>query len=89
MTRWESDWEQDDGAHRGFVSPHHTRPAGGTRGPDGSVPQVISLNSLAAIWRSASKAGFAPGIVAERLQHERKIPFSRANQVKRRFNFGD
>jgi hypothetical protein len=30
-----------------------------------------------------------PGIVAGRLQHERKIPFSRANQLKRRFNFVD
>ena len=45
--------------------------------------------SQAAIRRFASKVGVAPGIVAGRLQHERKIPFSRANQVKRRFNFGD
>lgn len=45
--------------------------------------------SLTAIRRFASKAGIAPGIVAGRLQHEHKIPFSRANQLKRRFNFGD
>lgn len=45
--------------------------------------------SLAAIRRFATKIGVAPGIVAGRLQHERKIPFSRANQLKRRFAFGD
>jgi len=48
-----------------------------------------SDSSLAAIRRFASKTGIAPGIVAGRLNHERKIPFSRANQLKRRFNFGD
>jgi hypothetical protein len=30
-----------------------------------------------------------PGIAAGRLQHERKIPFSRAKQLKGRFDFGD
>lgn len=45
--------------------------------------------SLAAIRRFASKVGIAAGIVAGRLQHEHKIPFSRANQLKRRFAFGD
>ena len=44
---------------------------------------------LAAIRRFASKVGIAPGLVAGRLHHRRKIPFSRANQLKRRFNFGD
>jgi HTH-type transcriptional regulator/antitoxin HigA len=45
--------------------------------------------SLAAIRRFASKIGIAPGIVAGRLQHESKLPFSRANQLKRRFDFSD
>ena len=45
--------------------------------------------NLAAIRRFASEVGIAPGIVAGRLLHERKIPFSRANQLKHRFNFGD
>lgn len=45
--------------------------------------------SLAAIRRFADKIGIAAGIVAGRLQHERKIPLSRANQLKRRFDFGD
>ena len=31
----------------------------------------------------------SPNLVPGRLQHERKIPFSRANQLKCRFNFGD
>ena len=31
----------------------------------------------------------SPGIVAGRLQHDRKILFSRANQLKRRFHFLD
>ena len=44
--------------------------------------------SMAAIRRFATRMGIAPGIVAGRLQHERKIPFSRANQFKRRFDFG-
>ncbi len=43
--------------------------------------------SVAAIRRFASQIRIAPGIVAGRLQHERKIPFSRANQLKRRFDF--
>jgi addiction module HigA family antidote len=45
--------------------------------------------SVAAVRRFANKIGVAPGIIAGRLQHERKIPFSRANQLKRRFDFGD
>ena len=45
--------------------------------------------SVAAIRRFAGRIGIAPGIVAGRLQHERKVPFSRANQLKRRFDFGD
>jgi addiction module HigA family antidote len=45
--------------------------------------------SIAAIRRFASRIGIAPGIVAGRLQHERKVPFSRGNQLKRRFDFGD
>jgi len=44
--------------------------------------------SLAAIRRFATRIGIAPGIVAGRLQHERKLPFSRGNQLKRRFDFG-
>ena len=45
--------------------------------------------SLAAIRRFASQIGIAPGIVAWRLQHERRLPFSRGNQLKRRFDFND
>lgn len=45
--------------------------------------------SVAAIRRFAVRIGIAPGIVAGRLQHERKAPFSRGNQLKRRFDFGD
>lgn len=45
--------------------------------------------SVAAIRKFASRLGIAPGIVAGRLQHEGKVPFSRANQLKRRFDFGD
>jgi HTH-type transcriptional regulator/antitoxin HigA len=44
--------------------------------------------SVAAIRRFAGRIGVAPGIVAGRLQHERKVPFSRGNQLKRRFDFG-
>jgi hypothetical protein len=45
--------------------------------------------SLAAIRTFASQLGIAPGIVAGRLQHEKKLPFSRGNQLKRRFEFGE
>ena len=45
--------------------------------------------SVAAIRRFADRIGVAPGIVAGRLQHDRRIPFSRANQLKRRFDFGN
>lgn len=45
--------------------------------------------SVAAIRRFAGRIGLAPGIVAGRLQHDRRIPFSRANQLKRRFDFGN
>jgi len=38
--------------------------------------------------RETGELGIAPGIVAGRLQHERKLPFSRGNQLKRRFDFG-
>jgi hypothetical protein len=44
--------------------------------------------SVAAMRRFAIRIGIAPGIVAGRLQHERKVPFSRAIQLKRRFDFG-
>jgi HTH-type transcriptional regulator / antitoxin HigA len=43
--------------------------------------------SLAAIRKFASRLGIAPGILAGRLQHEKKLPFSRGNQLKRRFEF--
>jgi addiction module HigA family antidote len=45
--------------------------------------------SVAAIRRFANRIGITAGIVAGRLQHERKVPFSRGNQLKRRFDFGD
>jgi HTH-type transcriptional regulator/antitoxin HigA len=45
--------------------------------------------SPAAIRRFAGRVGIASGIVAGRLHRERKIPFSRANQLKRRFDFDD
>jgi HTH-type transcriptional regulator/antitoxin HigA len=45
--------------------------------------------SLAAIRRFANRIGIAPGIVAGRLQHEKRLPFSRGNQLKRRFDFED
>lgn len=43
--------------------------------------------SVAAIRKLANRLGIASGIVAGRLQHESKVPFSRANQLKRRFDF--
>lgn len=45
--------------------------------------------SVAAIRRFARRIGIGPSIVAGRLQHERRIPFSRANQLKRRFDFDE
>ena len=45
--------------------------------------------SVAAMRRFANRLGVAPGIVAGRLQHDRKVPFTRGNQLKRRFVFGD
>ena len=45
--------------------------------------------SLAAIRKFASRLGIAPGIVAGRLQHEGRVPFSRGIQRKRRFQFAE
>jgi addiction module HigA family antidote len=45
--------------------------------------------SVAAIRRFAGRIGLVPGIVAGRLQHDRRIPFSRANQLMRRFDLGN
>jgi addiction module HigA family antidote len=45
--------------------------------------------SVAAIRCFAVRIGIAPGIVVGRLQHDRKVPFSRANQLKRQFDFTD
>jgi hypothetical protein len=53
------------------------------------VSKVKADTCSAAIRRFASKVGIAPGIVAGRLQHERKIQSSQANQLKHRFTFGD
>jgi addiction module HigA family antidote len=50
---------------------------------------ALGDHSVAAIRRFASRIRIAPGIVAGRLQHERKAPSSRANQLKRRFDFGE
>ena len=44
--------------------------------------------STAAMRKFAGQLGIAPGVVAGRLQHERRVPFSRGNQLKRRFVFG-
>jgi len=45
--------------------------------------------SVATIRSFANQIGIAPGVVAGRLQHERRIPFSRANQLKRRLDFAE
>lgn len=43
--------------------------------------------SETAIRRFAKKLGIAPGIVVGRLQHDKVIPFSTANSLKKRFRF--
>ena len=45
--------------------------------------------SIAAIRRFAGRIGIAPGIAVGRLQHDRKVPFSLANQLKRQLDFAD
>jgi HTH-type transcriptional regulator/antitoxin HigA len=45
--------------------------------------------SLAAISGFAKKLGIAPGIVVGRLQHERNIPFSHGNSLKKWFQFSE
>jgi addiction module HigA family antidote len=40
--------------------------------------------SVAAIERFAAEIGIAPGIVVGRLQHDRKVPFTLGNELKRR-----
>jgi hypothetical protein len=44
--------------------------------------------SVAAIRRFAGKIGITPGIVAARLQHERKTPFSRGESTEAPIQFG-
>lgn len=43
--------------------------------------------SVVAIRSFANKIGITPGVVAGRLQHDQRIPFYKANQLKRRFDF--
>jgi len=43
--------------------------------------------SETAILRFAKKLGIAPGIVVGRLQHDKAIPYSAANRLKKRFRF--
>jgi HTH-type transcriptional regulator / antitoxin HigA len=45
--------------------------------------------SLSAIQTFAKRIAVSPGIVAGRLQHDRVIPFNRANGLKKRFRFAD
>ena len=54
--------------------------------------QVFKQNgrfSLSAIRKFASKLGVAPGIVVGRLQHDKLIPFSQGNSLKRQFCFSE
>lgn len=45
--------------------------------------------SLAAIQKFSGALRIAPGIVVGRLQHDKVIPFSHANDLKKRFQFAD
>jgi addiction module HigA family antidote len=45
--------------------------------------------NLASIQRFAANLGITPGIVVGRLQHEKVVPFNRANSLKKRFKFSD
>ena len=46
MTRWESDWQPDDGAHRRFVPLHHPGPGG--RPIEG--PREVEADAFAEEW---------------------------------------
>ena len=43
--------------------------------------------SQTAIKQFAEKLGIAPGIVVGRLQHDKVIPYSTGNKLKKRFRF--
>ena len=45
--------------------------------------------TLLAIKQFANELGIAPGIVVGRLQHDKVIPFSKANNLKKRFRFAE
>jgi len=45
--------------------------------------------SLTTIQEFAGRLGVAPGIVVGRLQHDKVIPFSKGNSLKRRFRFSE
>jgi addiction module HigA family antidote len=54
--------------------------------------QVFKENgefSLLAIKQFANELGIAPGIVVGRLQHDKVIPFSKVNNLKKRFRFAE
>jgi hypothetical protein len=47
----------------------------------------MRIYSKAAIRNAATQVGVAPGIVVGRLQHERLLPPSHCNDLKRRYQF--
>lgn len=55
--------------------------------PPSDATQLPFLQSKAAVRRFAESIGIAPGIVVGRLQKDRVIPYSRMNDLKRRFEW--
>lgn len=57
--------------------------------PKDAVRTLVALKPFTAakVERFAAKLGIAPGIVAGRLQHEKLVPYTQFNGLKRRFQF--
>lgn len=59
--------------------------------PAGEYNSLIQKGNftLSAIQKFAHKLGIAPGIVIGRLQHDKTIPFSKGNKLKKQFRFSE
>lgn len=57
--------------------------------PEAKLQQLVRQGSRSkvSIERFASEIGIAPGIVVGRLQHDKRLPYTHCNELKRRFDW--
>lgn len=57
--------------------------------PRGHEPELASLTTKTDVISFAERIGVSPGIVVGRLQHDKRWPYNRGNDLKQRFEFID